>query len=261
MSHTTCGRRFRAPEAASGALAPSRRPAARSARAGARRASGCCRRARRSPSGSPGSPWRRAPGRSGGCRRCGEERSPARVRARTPSRGELDRRRVGRDEAGGARGPARDLDVGAGGRGLAQAAARTPSRSRSTSCPGASRIETFAWASTGRTVFWRSGSPPGDAVARRARRRREGARGRSPWRLTRPAGRAPSPASTTSPGGSRSQDCELCRARRRRPSRSGSGVPVTAARAATRTWTAFIAAPPKMPEWRSFSPVRTVTWK
>ena len=72
---------------------------------------------------------------------------------------ELDRFRVGRDDAGGRGRKQLDLQVRAGGCGIDQRAAPRASAIASTSWPGARRIDTFAIAATGRTAPGSRGEP------------------------------------------------------------------------------------------------------
>ena len=72
---------------------------------------------------------------------------------------ELDRARIGRDEPRGCGRPQLHLDVGSGGCRLPEQPLEVGAITAG-SCPTASRMETFAIASTGITVFCRVGEPP-----------------------------------------------------------------------------------------------------
>ena len=121
----------------------------------------------------------------------------------------------------------------------------------------------LASAETGSTVFWSTGEPPmipftssaGSAVVRR--RNSSAARGS--------AGRAPASASISGPGTSSAQAATSSSVGAAIPARNASGRRpsrgCTAARICVSACIAFSAAPPKIPECRSRSPVRTVTWK
>ena len=72
---------------------------------------------------------------------------------------ELDRLRIGRDEARRRRRPQLDLELRARRSSRSRSSRSTSGAISSTFWPGASRIETFATASTGSTVFCRYGEP------------------------------------------------------------------------------------------------------
>ena len=154
-------------------------------------------------------PCRRAPGRSAASRpmRTSAGRLPS-TRSNA-SRPELHRLRVGRHEPGRRRRPELDLELGVRRVRPRAGAARPRARSPSTVWPGASRIETFATASTGSTVFWRCGEPlampfTSSAGSREraqvellGRARRPSAR--APWRRARRRRRAAAPSPQAPP--------------------------------------------------------------
>ena len=178
--------------------------------------------------------------------------------------GELDRRRVRRHEPRLAPRPELDLDV----RALA-APPRAASRSNagaiaSGSWPGARRIETFASASTGSTVFCstrRAALDPVDVERRLGPRAQVELLGRA--RVRRP--RALVARARPRPRGSVDQLARSSSVSGAIPARSGSGEPAVLRRDRSedrrQRMRRVSAAPPYMPEWRSRSPVRTLRWK
>ena len=149
-----------------------------------------------------------------------DQQRPGAERALEGVEAELDRRRVGMDEA-----RRRDDQRSTSTSAPSGAASRS---SRSTSggdlldrLPGASRIDTFASATTGSTVFWSCGEPPSTRSRRAPARRTCGGRTPRP-RAGRPAAR-PASASSSAPGGSSPQPASSSSVGAAIPSRSGSG--------------------------------------
>ena len=203
-------------------LARARRSRASCARpASARSASGCSSRAATKPVMIVGIPLSASAGTIGSVppERMSSGRAPStRSNASRPSWIAFA---SGGTRPGRRRRPALDLERRRPRAPPRAGAARTRARSRPRPGPGASRIETFAAASTGSTVFCSCGEPLVDAV-HVERRLGERPAGRTPRPRAESIGRAPWPASSSAPGGSFAQPASSSSVARRCPARSGS---------------------------------------
>ena len=105
-------------------------------------------------------PCPRAPARSAACRPSGSAPAAGRARARTRRARAGSRVASGGTSPGGADDQSSIVELGARRAPPRAAAARPRARSPRRVWPGARRIERFATASTGSTVFWSCGEPP-----------------------------------------------------------------------------------------------------
>ncbi len=159
-SHTPRARRRAAASGRRRAPARRRRRAGCARPAAARSASAGSLRAASKPVTIVGIPLSARAGTIGSVppERSSSGRTPERALERVLA--EPDRGRVRRDQAGRRGRPELDLDLGALGRRLAEQALELGGERRRPAGPGASRIERFASATTGITVFWSCGEPP-----------------------------------------------------------------------------------------------------